>query len=1429
MNILKYCFAGMLPALLLVACEKPGEGAAPEPELQSVKSRLLTGSDSLSNVHSDQKFTGANGSRAGAALASGLLNADSLSDIVVGAPGPSSGTFVSKVYVLHGKTNAEIRTASLQIEGVSAYRAGASLSLGNYTGNSRSDLLIGAPGYSLNRGAAYLLDGATLPSTTVSLSSSKVIPGQATNDGAGFAVALGNVVGGGDADLIVGAPNRSTGSGAIYVIQGPLNLASLPSSLGNATTSIVGAAGNPIQAGTSLSTADLNGDGRADLLVGAPKYNGTGAVFVFFGPLPASATPLSLTNANLTLLGTTANELAGTSIARLGDIDGDGDEEVLVGAPGSGSLPGKTYLVYGGSTGTVALATSPQFVGSPGDLSGTSVARVGDADGDGYTDFLIGAPGAAFGAGAAYLIHGGLTPFTGSQPLSNYYWFTGEAAGDGAGTAVASAGDVDGDGRDDLVIGAPGAGAGKGSVYLMTLHTWYEDTDGDGHGDANKEQDSYFAPTAGNWVTSSDDCDDSNWNINPAALEVCNAIDDNCNGLIDAQDPELGGAVLWVQDKDNDLHIDPDSVAVLACSAPPGSINLEDALGFECLGIYSDNDPSTYEGAEEVCDTKDNNCEGSVDEGVTTRYYKDLDDDTFGDPVDSIQACSAPAGYVESNSDCDDTRSTVNPSAIEVCNGLDDNCDTKQDVNATWYADLDQDGFGSDAPYPPLVVAVCGSAPVGYANNKDDCNDRNPLVVGPKEWHLDSDGDGFGDASKPIKACTQPAGYVANDKDCDDLAASVTEIFWYADADADGFGNRATPISACSGPPAGYVALDTDCNDTTALVSPLQTEVCNGVDDNCTNGVDEGVKSTWYHDGDGDGFGDPMSSVQACSAPAGYLADSSDCNDASASINPDTTWYVDTDSDGFGVDAASNVKACVRPTGYSAVKTDCDDNRNTTHPGALEFCNGVDDDCNSTIDDSTAVDTATWFQDSDGDGHGGLSKSTKACSKPAGYASSSDDCNDSNKDMFPGNAEVCDGLDNNCDFEKDEDVKSTFYQDSDGDGFGTPLSFKLVCSAPTGYVSNNQDCNDTNGNVAPGHAEVCNGVDDNCDGVADDGVKVTYYADLDGDGFGTTNPAYTVQACSPPAGYTSTTGDCDDRRNEVSPTGTEVCDLLDNNCDGTTDEGVQLTWYQDADGDGFGTPGATTLACFKPTGYAGNTTDCDDSRSDVSPANVEVCEAPDAPQVDNDCDANVNDAINVRTWYEDEDEDGFGLKDKFVLSCTPPLKHSDKAGDCDDTLASVRPDALETCESSGPQIDNNCNGDLNDDPNAPIWYGDGDGDNYAGTTFELRWCTNPSNLKDPNGNVLVRGHYVASLIPTDCNDSNASISPGATEVCNLIDDNCNSQTDEGTQIAFYPDTDNDGCGANVAPSMACYAPGTCGFGFVTNHNDTNDNDSSVCL
>jgi len=155
---------------------------------------------------------------------------------------------------------------------------------------------------------------------------------------------------------------------------------------------------------------------------------------------------------------------------------------------------------------------------------------------------------------------------------------------------------------------------------------------------------------------------------------------------------------------------------------------------------------------------------------------------------------------------------------------------------------------------------------------------------GRSTWYEDGDNDTYGNPNVSALACDQPVGYVSDNSDCDDNDASVnpgaTEVA-YNGKDDDC--NRATlddDLDQDSYP------IATDCDDTNAAVSPSATEVCNDVDDDCDTQVDEGVTTTYYHDGDSDNYGDPNDSTQACSQASGYVLDDTDCDDNDASVNP---------------------------------------------------------------------------------------------------------------------------------------------------------------------------------------------------------------------------------------------------------------------------------------------------------------------------------------------------------------------------------------------------------------------------------------------------------------------------------------------------------------------------------------------------------------
>ena len=379
-------------------------------------------------------------------------------------------------------------------------------------------------------------------------------------------------------------------------------------------------------------------------------------------------------------------------------------------------------------------------------------------------------------------------------------------------------------------------------------------------------------------------------------------------------------------------------------------------------------------------------------------------------------------------------------------------------------------------------------------------------------------------------------------------------------------------------------------------------ETCNNVDDNCDGAVDNGVTQTCYAGPGGtSGVGPCRSGTTTCSAgsfgacvgqvvPTGEVCDGID-NNCNGSVDEGvrTTFYRDLDGDGWGSTAYGTTLACSAPSGYRATSSDCNDGNGAIYPGRGEVCNGVDDNCNGSIDEGVLT---TFYRDLDGDGWGSATYGTTlACSMPSGYRTTNSDCNDANGAIYPGRGEVCNGADDNCNGSVDEGVGTTFYRDLDGDGWGSATYGTVVaCSMPGGYRTTNSDCNDANGAIYPGRAEVCNSADDNCNGSVDEGVgATTFYRDNDGDGWGSSTYG-TVVACSMPSGYRTTNSDCNDANGAIYPGRAEVCNNLDDNCNGTRDEGGTVTCRTFPSGSGSnGGSGASCRASYSFSVVAGRT------------------------------------------------------------------------------------------------------------------------------------------------------------------------------------------------------------------------------------------------
>ncbi len=1309
----------------------------------------------------------------GEVLHSAELNGDDHADLFLGAPE------VDTVYLIYGGPHIPSGATDVldaAFVGVAGERLGSAIATGDLDGDGLPDLALGEEDNSDGGGKAgavwLLAHDNWLGEIDVQAAADAQLTG-ASGSQAGHSVALpGDVDGDGYGDVLVGAPDESTtanDAGAAYLwsgggtLSGVHDLSAGPTWLG---------AGEAHTFGSVVAGGDLDGDGLSELLVGAPVANdlgaSTGKVYLFVGGAWSGVNDAEV-NASASWVGLDKSTNFGSSLV-LSDLDGDGLGDLAVGAyrDDVGTSNGGAAYVFldawsWGVDSSAGSADLTLYSDESAANVGASMASV-DVDGDGTQDLVVGAPNAAASSGAAYVITDVGAAADGAVSDAGYTLQGGFSTG-AAATGLAGVSDTDGDGYGEVAVGAFFAnilgGTNNGIVSLWRFLPSWDDADGDG----------LLAQGLGG-----PDCDDSDAASAPGLAEDTGfdaegfAVDNDCDGWVDGElalrlvadhhdheveallgtvTPELfdfedagvgddlashyggngvefaaSGSVVATTNVDNSAPNGDLALRVIAGTSNTLQLEFDKTVDALSLQLLDSNSVLAFSAVDEdgvpVLDAEIRVDHPGVDvpggrfvgvvfaTPVTALRFETQDlTDPWG--IDDLAIVFSELsdrdgdGYTGADGDCNDSEPLENPGETEVLgDGLDNDCDgtvdgggaTQHDVRADWetaaaidveVVDFEDPASGttlsteyasvgvSFASDVSVVTAVDGSAPNGAQAGQASSSgitltfdERQPAVglqlldgTGPftargydsgtllyeNSWTADGNdvdgGEFVGFVYDHGVTVLELEGPGFITWGLDDLSLSVLGL---DDADGDGF-----------------TESEGDCDDSDSSTNPDATETWyDGTDSDCDGGSD--------YDSDGDG----------------YDLGGGDCNDGDATVSPDAeeVWYDGTDSD---CDGWSDYDADFdgHDSGGFTGGTDCDDGDAGVSPDAEEtFYDDVDDNCDGGADDN----------DADGDGY----------SSP-GYPSGAlggDDCDDDEASTNPDAEDTWyDGVDSDCGGEEDFDA--------DQDGY-------------TSVIYDGDDCNDAEPTVNPGVAsDACyDNVDQDCDGASDN--------DCDGDGFD----------------WDGAGGDdCDDTDTAVYPGATEVDDEdgIDQDCDGVDE------WDDDLDG-------------FRGEEDGGD--DCDDDDATIHPDATEVC----YDGIDSNCSGHAE---------LDCDEDGFN---------TDAIGAGD---DCDDGDAGVFPGASDTCYDG---LDADCAGDDDNDcdqdghasdahggtdcddadpsisPDATeIWYDDIDGDCSGGSDHDADGDTHDTTALEGG---------------TDCDDADAGISPDATELWyDGVDQDCDAHSD----------------------------------------------------
>ncbi len=559
----------------------------------------------------------------------------------------------------------------------------------------------------------------------------------------------------------------------------------------------------------------------------------------------------------------------------------------------------------------------------------------------------------------------------------------------------------------------------------------------------------------------------------------------------------------------------------------------------------------------ELCNGMDDDCDGSNDE------------DTVGKPCEVKNDHGACPG----TSTCDGATAGCKgqePEA-ELCDGKDQNCDGKADES---FDDTDQDSTADcvdedddndtilDVPDNCPVQANTGQEDHDLDGKGDVCDpdddadtigdekDNCPLVQNTSQDDLDLDGQG--DACDSDK----DGDGVDNDKDNCPIDANADQ----ADLDQNGIGDE------CSGDKDGDGVPDAGDNCPKVKNADQLDSDQDGVGNVCDD------------DDDGDLDPDvvdcaPLDATASHTAAELCNVKDDDCDGQTDEVDAKgcAVFYLDADKDTFGQSKLSQC-LCVPSGDYTAIQSgDCNDGSTASNPLAPEVCDGIDNDCDTTADELGALGCTVYYTDQDKDTFGLPGSELCQCTPTVDHPTAKGgDCDDLVITTNPGGTETCGGKDENCNMEVDEEGAlfcKTFFRDVDGDTWGVQGLTKCLCLPSSPYsATQTGDCDDSTSTTSPVAAELCDGADNNCNTLVDEGSPTNctlFFVDNDGDGFGA-NGGASVCKCQAIAPFSAVVqGDCNDGTGSISPVAPEICNGKDDNCNTTADEGMP-----DTDGDG---------------------------------------------------------------------------------------------------------------------------------------------------------------------------------------------------------------------------------------------------------------------